>query len=76
MAIGITGNMKPSARIDKSGVPALQHICGVREFASQSMQSISCNIKKIIIIKIQTRTIRKHQTHESNPQRNLKLGTN
>lgn len=44
MVAGVTGDMKPSARIDKSWVPTLQDIGGVRESASQSMQSISFRI--------------------------------
>lgn len=43
MVIGVTGDMEPGAGIDQSRVPALQNIGGVREPASQSMQSISWN---------------------------------
>uniref|UniRef100_A0A2P2KXQ0 Serine-threonine protein kinase plant-type n=1 Tax=Rhizophora mucronata TaxID=61149 RepID=A0A2P2KXQ0_RHIMU len=45
MIVDITGDMEPGAGIDKGWVPALQHICWIREPASQSMQSISCNTK-------------------------------
>lgn len=41
MVIGVAGNVEPGAGIDQSWVPALQNIGGVREPASQSMQSIS-----------------------------------
>lgn len=44
MTVVIAGNMEPSAGIDKSWVPALQHMGWVRESASQSVQSISFRV--------------------------------
>lgn len=43
VAVGITGDMEPGAGINQGRVPALQHICWIKEPASQSMQRVSWN---------------------------------
>lgn len=37
MIVGVASDMKPGAGIDQGRVPALQHVCGVRQPASQRM---------------------------------------
>ena len=46
MVVGITGDMEPSAGVNQSWVPALQHICWIRQPPSQCIQSIPFKIPK------------------------------
>lgn len=41
----VTDNMKPSTRINKRWVPALQCVVGVRNPLSESIKSLSCKVK-------------------------------
>lgn len=43
MVVGVTGDVKPGAWIDKRGIPALEDIGGVGELGPHGVKSCTCN---------------------------------
>lgn len=44
MIVGVAGNMEPSTRVNKSRVPALKDVVGIRKSGSESMKCVTFRV--------------------------------
>ena len=72
----IASNMEPCAGIDEGGIPALQHIAWIYSRLPQSIQSITDDNQKLIILSFclpyeADHTLKNHQLHRILQQKYL-----